>query len=218
MEVVDRWTGQHACALQLALRMSQEEFAKSLGVVRRTVATWHEKPHAVLRPEFQRALDTTFERAPEPVRLRFAQQLRKNDVADARPSASVALTVAIAVVVTAEDVLIVCRRDSDPSLITWQFPAGIVKPGASASTVAVREALAETGVRCAVRERLGSRIHPLSGVHCEYFLCDYLAGTAENRDIVENVDVIWVPRRDVGRFIAPDLVYPPIFKALEDAS
>jgi 8-oxo-dGTP diphosphatase len=59
----------------------------------------------------------------------------------------VALTVAIAVVVTETDVLMVCRRDADSSGISWQFPAGIVKPGSSARTVAVRETLAETSVR-----------------------------------------------------------------------
>jgi 8-oxo-dGTP diphosphatase len=93
-------------------------------------------------------------------------------------------------VVTDTDVLIVRRRDPDPSCITWQFPAGIVKPGMSAGAVAVRETLAETGIHCAVRSALGGRVHPLSGVDCEYFLCEYLAGEVENRDVMENVDAL----------------------------
>lgn len=214
MEVVDQWTARHACALQVALRMTQDEFAEHLGVVRRTVATWHEKPEIVLRPELQRALDTVYETLGESARTRFVRQL-----GDEKPSAgldhnSVALTVAIAIVVTDTDVLIVCRRDADPSGITWQFPAGIVKPGALPKMIGVREVLAETGVHCAVARDLGGRVHPLSGVNCEYFLCDYLAGSVENRDEAENVSAIWVPRGDVTRFIPEDTIFPPALQAL----
>jgi 8-oxo-dGTP pyrophosphatase MutT (NUDIX family) len=119
------------------------------------------------------------------------------------------------VVVTESDVLVVCRRDVDPSGITWQFPAGIVKPGASAEIVAVRETLAETGIHCVVRAELGQRVHPLTGVFCRYFLCDFLAGDVHNRDVTENVDAIWAPRRDLTRFIPAQRIFPPILQALE---
>ena len=210
----DRWTGRHATALQAALRMSQDEMAALLGVVKRTIASWHERPDVIIRPELQRALDTAYERAPEAAKVRFARQLSANDSADVQGT-SVALTVAIAVVVNDTDVLIVCRRDPDPSGITWQFPAGIVKPGATSSTVAVRETLAETGIHCSVRASLGGRVHPHSGVNAEYFLCDYLAGTVENRDVLENVDAIWVPKRDVTRFLPADRIFEPVLRALE---
>jgi 8-oxo-dGTP diphosphatase len=110
----------------------------------------------------------------------------------------------------------VCRRDGDASGITWQFPAGVVKPGVRPETVTVRETLSETGVHCAVRMNLGSRLHPVTGVQCEYFLCDYLAGEARNSDIIENVDVMWAPRDTVTRFIPADAIFPPIMAALED--
>src|SRR5690348_4626487 len=38
------------------------------------------------------------------------------------------LRVAVAVVIRGADVLIVCRRAEDASGISWQFPAGVVKP------------------------------------------------------------------------------------------
>jgi 8-oxo-dGTP diphosphatase len=211
----DHWTGRHASALQSALRMSQDEMAALLGVVKRTIASWHERPDVVIRPELQRALDTAYERAPEAAKLRFARQLSAD--ASSGVESSVSLAVAIAVVLNEGDVLIVCRREADPSGITWQFPAGIIKPGATASTVAVRETLAETGIHCAVRSTLGSRRHPLSGVHCEYFLCEYLTGTVENRDVFENMDALWVPRRDITRFIPTDRIFEPILRALEEA-
>ena len=44
METVTGWTGETACALQAALRMSNETFARHLRVSVRTVAGWHEKP------------------------------------------------------------------------------------------------------------------------------------------------------------------------------
>jgi 8-oxo-dGTP diphosphatase len=167
-------TGRHATALQAALRMSQHEMAALLGVAKRTIASWHERPEVVIRPELQRALDTAYERASESAKLRFARQLKADDAVEIEAAGTaVALTVAIAVVVTDLDALVVCRREVDPSGITWQFPAGIVKPGASAAIIAVRETLAETGVHLTVRSELGRRVHPLTGVDCRYFLCDF---------------------------------------------
>lgn len=114
--------------------------------------------------------------------------------------------------------LIVCRRDGEPKGFDWQFPAGVVKPGARPDTVAVRETLAETAVRCSVRRNLGSRLHPVTGVHCEYFLCEYLAGEARNCDVVENADVMWVRRDSVTRFIRSETIFPPVIAALEEQS
>ncbi|WP_049562281.1 NUDIX hydrolase [Nonomuraea sp. SBT364] len=211
MEVVDRWTGRHAAALQAALRMTHDEFAERLGVGRRTVAYWHGNQDATPRPELQRALDTLLDRTTSGERARFAHQL--NDAA--RPTGEpVALTVAIAVVVRGGDVLLVCRRD-DAAGLRWQFVAGMVKPGQQPDSVAVRETLAETGIHCTVQEHLGGRLHPVTGVRCEYYLAAYLAGEVENRDADENVSVIWVPRDQLTKFVAANLIYPPVLHALE---
>lgn len=208
--VVTGWTGRTACALQDAHRMSREAFAHKLGVAPRTVARWHDNPELTPRPEIQGALDTLLELAPATVRARFDEL--------STPTSSTAvesLRVAIAVVVEDAKVLLVCRRESAGS-IRWQFPAGMVKPGASSQDVAVRETLAETGIHCSVRDRLGTRLHPTTHVHCDYWACDYLTGTIENRDPVENLDVVWCPIPDLSKFIALDTVYPPILKALEE--
>ncbi|WP_326806686.1 NUDIX domain-containing protein [Streptomyces sp. NBC_01775] len=209
MDVVDPWTGQSASALQAALRDSNEGFAERLGVAVRTVAAWHKGPRIVPRPEMQQALDTVYEKAGEHVRRRFAA-LTRPPADEVQPQA---LRVAIAVVVRGGDVLLVCRRGD--GALTWQFPAGMIKPGASAEAIAVQETHAETGVHCAVREHLGSRIHPATGVTADYHLCEHLAGEAENRDVVENTDVAWVPIAALPRFIAADRIYPPVLAALE---
>jgi 8-oxo-dGTP diphosphatase len=214
--VIDQWTGRHATALQTALRMSQDEMAALIGVAKRTIASWSGQPDIVIRPELQRALDTAYERADEPVKLRFARQLKSDDDAEvAAAGNAVAMTVAIAVVVNDAEVLLVCRRDTDPGGLEWQFPAGVVKPGAKAATVAIRETLAETGIHCSVRAELGNRVHPLTGVIARYFLCDYLAGQVENRDAIENASALWVPTRDVARFIPAERIFAPILRALE---
>ena len=75
MEPVQLWTGRTACALQAALRMTNESFAAHLGTAVRTVATWHQKPDRVPSAEIQQALDTTLERAGEGARARFSWNL-----------------------------------------------------------------------------------------------------------------------------------------------
>jgi 8-oxo-dGTP diphosphatase len=208
VDVIDTWTGRLARALQQALRMTNDGFADHLGVAVRTVASWHSSPDIVPRTEIQSALDTAYERSSPSVQRRFSLLTRP------KPSAveTQALRVAIAIVTKDDEVLLVCRRGSDS--ISWQFPAGVVKPGASPAVVAVEETHAETGVRCTVREHLGSRVHPVTGVIAEYHACDYLMGEATNRDQIENADVAWVPRSQLTRFIPKQSIYPPILEAL----
>lgn len=208
MDAVETWTGRTATALQAALRMTNEQFAAHLDVSVRTVAGWHAEPGIVPRNDTQQLLDTAYERASASVLRRFATLTRP------APHAveAQALRVAIAIVTKDEEVLLVCRRGSDS--LSWQFPAGVVKPGASPAVVAVEETHAETGVRCTVREQLGSRIHPVTGVVAEYLSCEYLMGEAANRDPIENAEVAWVPRKQLTRFIPEQSIYPPVLEVL----
>jgi 8-oxo-dGTP diphosphatase len=216
VELVNAWTGRTACALQSALRLTNEAFAKQLGVAVRTVATWHERPGLTPRAEMQQLLDTVFERASESARARFVATLAGPSVLTPAESATGhVLTVAIAIVTHASNVLVVQRRGEDGAGISWQFPAGMVKPGVPAEQVAVRETLAETGVHCRVVRSLGSRLHPITNVYCDYLLCDYLTGEPQNMDQVENVSVTWAPTSRLTRFIPVEQIYPPILDALE---
>jgi len=70
--MVTGWTGSTACALQAALRLSNEAFAAHLGIGVRTVAAWHQKPALRPRPEMQQLLDTALAQAPRAVSDRFA--------------------------------------------------------------------------------------------------------------------------------------------------
>jgi 8-oxo-dGTP diphosphatase len=188
--------------------MTNDDFADHLGVAVRTVANWHSSPGTVPRTEIQFALDTAYERSSPSVQRRFSLLTRSAPAA----AEAQALRVAIAVVLRGDDVLLVCRRGDGE--IRWQFPAGMVKPGADPAAVAAQETHGETGVHCAVREQLGERVHPVTGVVATYFLADHLAGEATNRDPVENVDVTWAPRTALTRFIPEQSIYPPILEAL----
>lgn len=66
------WTGETACVLQAALRMSNDTFARHLRVSLRTVAGWHKKPEARPRPDSQRLLDSALAQADPADRHRFA--------------------------------------------------------------------------------------------------------------------------------------------------
>ncbi len=195
--------------------MSNESFARHLGVAVRTVATWHQRPDVTPRSEMQQLLDTALDRAPEVAKARFATLTDAGPETSEPPDSAQALRVAIAVVSRDSEVLAVCRRGDDGRGISWQFPAGMIKPGAQAETVAIRETLAETGVHCAVVRSLGTRLHPITNVFCEYLLCDYLAGEAENKDVVENVSVVWVDKAKLTRFIPAEQIFLPILEALE---
>lgn len=134
-----------------------------------------------------------------------------------RPDAHAAahpLRVAIAVVLRGSEVLVVRRRGGDDSA-GWQFPAGMVKPGAAPETIAVRETLSETDIHCAVRGGLGTRLHPATRVLCDYVLCDYVAGVAKNVDAFENADVMWVDKSSLVGLIPAERIYQPVLKALE---
>ncbi|WP_109640874.1 NUDIX hydrolase [Lentzea atacamensis] len=128
------------------------------------------------------------------------------------------LRVAIAVVLRGEEVLVVRRRSAGADGISWQFPAGMMKPGVPAEMTAVRETLGETDVHCVVRGELGSRLHPATKVLCDYLLCDYVAGEARNVDAFENVDVAWVTKSKLGGFIPAEQIYRPVLEALELAA
>ncbi|MFD6490305.1 NUDIX hydrolase [Streptomyces sp. NPDC060188] len=194
------------------MRMTNEEFAERLGLSDRTISRWHSSPAMTHRPEVQQILDLAYEKAGEAVHRRFALLMRPPEP---RMEAQ-ALRVAIAVVLRGDEVLLVCRRGDGE--LRWQFPAGMVKPGAVPESVAVQETHGETGIHCTVRAPLGERVHPVTGVVASYFLADHLAGEASNRDPLENVDVAWVPRTALTRFIPQDQIFPPILNALEAAA
>lgn len=207
MEVVDQWTARHACALQAALRQTNEQFARHFLVTERTIAKWHADGSIVPKLEFQQCLDTLYAKAEPDARARFAL------LVEASEQPVQLLRVAIAVVLRGDEVLLTLRNGDDG--ITWGFVGAIVKPGQRPEAAALREVLDETGVHCRVERVLGERPHPVTGALCVYLECPWLAGEASNLDESENLSTMWVRRDQVTRFIPPGMIYPPILALLE---
>lgn len=212
MSPAREWTGKEATALCKALGMTESKYAGAVGVSVRTVANWAARPAMIPRAAVQNMLDDLLAAASPAVKVRFGELIAGQP---AGPAGAQALRVAIAVVLRSDLVLLVRRRNQAAG-ITWQFPAGIVKPGEQAEDVAVHETLAETGVHCSVARHIGGRLHPVTGVLCDYFQCRYLGGDAANRDTVENAAVTWAPKDNVSSFIDLDMVFPPVLMILEE--
>lgn len=69
--VIATWTGRLANALKLALRMSTEAFAETLGASLRTAAGWSQDPDIVPSIVMQAALDTLLSKADTDTKKRF---------------------------------------------------------------------------------------------------------------------------------------------------
>ena len=85
MALTTGWTGRTACALQAALRLSNEAFAEHLGIGVRTVAGWHQKPTLRPKSEMQQLLDTALAQASPTVQERFAQLVTDSVQASIQP-------------------------------------------------------------------------------------------------------------------------------------
>lgn len=177
-------------------------------------------PPGPLRPATARLLEHIFDTKIEQLLAPATEELEGSSAEAttdqlAAQSKVHALRVAVAVVVKHSDVLIVRRRGNDGCGITWQFPAGMVKPGIPVETVAIHETYDETRIHCAVARKLGSRVHPVTSVICHYLLCEYLGGDEENIDVVENAGVAWADKKMLTRFIPIGQIFPPVLEALE---
>ena len=102
------------------------------------------------------------------------------------------LRVSIGIIHHDKNILMVRRRHKEGTL-SWQFPAGIIKPSQDPEQRIIDETLEETGIRIKVIGKIGERISPETKVHAAYFDCAYLAGELRNDDPNENAEVAWVP-------------------------
>lgn len=252
MALMNAWTGRTACLLQAALRLTNESFARHLGIAVRTVATWHQRPELTPRAEMQQLLDTALEKAPESARARFAKLADVNSgtplATASEPGAGYPMRVAVAIVADASRVLVVHtstrpswkpwrydvsqktsdsaqppiaaaviahggkvllvkRRVAEGSL-SWQFPAGAVEEGESATEVAVRETREETGLTVTASKILGERLHPATGRTMIYIACGVIKGDARVGDTDELEEFVWSSREQLTRYVLYGLFLP----------
>ncbi|PSM32314.1 NUDIX domain-containing protein [Haliangium sp. UPWRP_2] len=114
------------------------------------------------------------------------------------------LRVSIGIVHHDKNILMVRRRHKEGTL-SWQFPAGIIKPSQDPEQRIIDETLEETGISIKVVGKIGERISPETKVHAVYFNCAYLAGDLRNDDPNENAEVAWVLVEDVEKRITSSI-------------
>lgn len=156
MDLVTGWTGRAACALQAALRMSNEAFAEHLGIAVRTVSGWHKKPTLRPKSEMQQLLDTALEQASAPVKARFAKLAGEADP----PSDAVPAQASVDDQAAADAEL---RLSDDPNIgaaLEWLDQHAEWEPGTSRREVAARLArldVSELHSRASRRGRVDQR-------------------------------------------------------------
>ncbi len=106
-------------------------------------------------------------------------------------------SIAIAIVVRNEDVLMVRRKGSEQ--LTWQFPSGEIEQGEDAMAAAPREVKEETSVDCVAQDVIGERIHPVTMRHVFYVSCHWEKGTPIVADADELDRAEWVKKSDVPK-------------------
>jgi 8-oxo-dGTP diphosphatase len=134
-------------------------------------------------------------------------------VTESAPDSPPAPPIAAAVIVKNGRVLLVQRRVKEGSL-SWQFPAGAVEEGESASEAAVRETREETGLTVAASKILGERVHPATGRTMIYVACDVLNGEARVTDEYELADFAWSEGGRLAEYV-PYGFYDPVQQHLD---
>lgn len=123
--------------------------------------------------------------------------------------------IAAAVVVDDGRVLLVRRRVKEGSL-SWQLPAGGIEDGESVEEAAIRETKEETGLTVSALRVLGARVHPITGRHMSYVICEAKSGTAFLGDADELAEVQWSDRNEVAERV-PDGFWGPVQEYLDSA-
>jgi 8-oxo-dGTP diphosphatase len=122
-------------------------------------------------------------------------------------------TIAAAVIAHEGRVLLVKRRVKEGSL-SWQFPAGAVEEGESASQAATREAKEETGLTVTDSKVLGERVHPATGRTMIYVACDLVAGDAHVADDEELDAFAWLKHSQLAEYV-PYGFFEPVQEHLD---
>lgn len=123
--------------------------------------------------------------------------------------------IAAAVIVDDGRVLLVRRRVEEGSL-SWQFPAGEVEKGESATAAAVRETREETSLEVRDVSVLGERVHPNTGRLMIYVACRVVAGAATIADEDELAEFAWADRAELTDYV-PYPFYPPVQEYLNNS-
>lgn len=131
------------------------------------------------------------------------------------PEAAGRPTVAAAVIVCDDRVLLVKRRVAERTL-SWTFPSGSQEPGESAEQTAVRETREEVGLDVSAQQRIGERVHPTTGRHMVYVSCQVVEGETYLADIDELAEFAWCRLGELDEYV-PHGLFPPVYDHLRQS-
>ena len=120
-----------------------------------------------------------------------------------------------AIVVDDGRVLVVRRRVREGDL-SWQFPAGELKPGESFDAAAVRETREEVGLTVKATQLLGERVHPATGRQMIYVACETVSGTAAVVDQEELDAIAWCTQSELAVRV-PHALFPAVQAYLDES-
>ncbi|WP_181399857.1 NUDIX hydrolase [Actinokineospora spheciospongiae] len=113
-----------------------------------------------------------------------------------------------AAIITHEGKVLMVRRRVKEGSLSWQFPAGEVESGESASEAASREAREETGLNVSADKVLGERVHPNTGRTMIYVACAVESGSASVVDDEELDAIAWVSLAEIPEYVPYGLFGP----------
>lgn len=118
------------------------------------------------------------------------------------------MTVVIAVV-QKNDTFLIIRRSKKEGKLEWAFPGGKLEGNETPADAAIREVLEETGIWCVPVRSLGTRQHPQTNAHIDYWLCVYGHGQATIAHPEEVSEVRWVSGSEAISLFTTD-IYGPV--------
>lgn len=96
--------------------------------------------------------------------------------------------IALALSTRGNDVAVIERHDG-----SFVFPGGKIESGETEAQAATRELLEETGLKATVAYRIGSRVHPTSGVETAYYFFPEPDGELKLREPDKHRHIFWTP-------------------------
>jgi len=116
------------------------------------------------------------------------------------------IVIAIALVERSNELLLIQRSLQEGSL-NWQFPAGRLEKDEDCLNAAARETFEETGIKCKPIEKIGTRVHPETGIKLVYVACKFESGAPYAKDVREVKKVEWVNKLFIKSYIPNNLFH-----------
>ena len=116
--------------------------------------------------------------------------------------------------------LMACRKipetnQSNGHKLEWQFPSTTVVTNKPPEKQIIEMLNQDIGIKCIIKKKIGSRLHPDTKTLCFYFALEYLSGNITKSDTRDFKQIKWIPISEYKNLITSDL-YWRIEKYIEE--